>query len=97
GDLPSRKYQDCRMAFERECKCLRTLDAKLYSVILDRGNCCLGDARNLRELSLAQALKLADDPQRFPDRNLDSFPRRMKILHFSVSHNHVALLGSPEP
>ena len=86
--IPTGKNQDGWMALQCLGENLRSLHPKTYTVILDRGESGLRYSRQLSELILAQALKLANDPHGLADRHFNSLLRGTKLFHITVSDNH---------
>jgi hypothetical protein len=66
--VPSGKYQNRRMAFQRLGKNLCALDTQAHAAVLDRGDGGLRNAGEIGKLILTQLLKLANDSHRFADR-----------------------------
>ena len=61
------------MTLEGFCEHFGSLDPKPYPVILDGRDRRLGDAGEFCKFSLAEILKLPDDPDGFAHRNFDCF------------------------
>ena len=59
--FPSREHQHGGVALEGSRKDFSTLNSQADAIILDSRERCLWNARALRELVLAQTLKLAND------------------------------------
>ena len=55
------------MTLERPGQDLGALDAEVRPAVLDRGNRGLGDARQLRQLALAELLELAKNADGAPN------------------------------
>ena len=64
---PSGKDENARMALQRTGEDFRTLYAQANTIILDRGDRRLGNARSLGQLILAQVLELAKNSDGFSD------------------------------
>ena len=73
------------MAPEGSRQGLRSLDAQIHAVVLDRRNGELRDPSQSGELALAQLLEFAQDAHGLSHRDLNSLLRRTKLLHFMAS------------
>lgn len=81
GLVPSGKNQHGRVTAERSSKHLGALNAQPNPIALDGRQRRLRNATELRELVLAESLKLSDDAYRFAYGNLRALLGRTKILH----------------
>ncbi len=64
------------------------LNSKVDATVLDAGNSSLRDAAERRELSLAEALQLADDANRLTRGDVDALLGWNELAHISVSDSH---------
>ena len=74
------------MALERPGQDLGALDAEVRPAVLDRGNRGLGDARQLRQLALAELLELAKNADGLADGDLDTRFGWLKLLPVTASN-----------
>ena len=74
---------------QRRCQNLRPLDTKVDPTGLDAGNGGLRHAAEGRELRLAEALQLTNNPHRLARTDVDALFRSNELGHFSASGSHV--------
>ena len=75
------------MALESSGKNLSSLYAELNAIIFDGRDCRLRNTRYLRELILAHFLQFPENPNRFPDGNIDQLLGFTVIFHLTFFGN----------
>ena len=85
--IPAGEYQHCRVTPESARQYLCALYAEIDPAIFDGGNGGLRNTGEFRKLALTQLLELANNPDRFANRNFDPFLCWAKLFHIMAFDN----------
>jgi hypothetical protein len=78
------------MALQGTPENLGALDAKPDAIILNGGDGCLGNARQLGQFILAVPLQLSNNAKGLPRRYVDALSSWTKVIHPMLSDSHAA-------